>query len=76
MISAAFSFLGEFFPPAETSEKTLQAANSFKQKLTEGLERGTDGSLKMTIAFPDESALDNLANTLARMIGSAICGKP
>jgi len=70
MISAAFSFLGELFPRKEASEKTLQAADGFKQKLSEGMERGEDGSLKMTIAFPDEKALDNLADTLARMVGS------
>jgi len=28
----------------------------------------------MAIAFPDESALDNLANTLARMVGIAKTG--
>ena len=70
MISAAFNFLGELFPRKEASEKTLPAADAFKQKLSEGMERGEDGSLKMTIAFPDEKALDNLANTLARMVGS------
>jgi len=70
MISAAFNFLGELFPRIEASEKTLSATDAFKQKLSEGMERGVDGSLKMTIAFPDEKALDNLANTLARMVGS------
>jgi hypothetical protein len=36
----------------------------------EGLEKGVDGNLKMTISFPDESALDNLAKSLARMVGA------
>ena len=68
MISAAFAFLGELFPEGEASAQTLQATEMFKQKLSEGLEKGEDGKLKMTISFPDESALDNLAKSLARMV--------
>jgi superfamily II DNA or RNA helicase len=70
MIGAAFAFLGELFPDGEGSEQTDQAAETFKRKLSEGLERGEDGKLKMTISFPDESALDNLAKSLARMVGA------
>ena len=35
------------------------------------MDRAEDGSLKMTIAVPDEKALEDLANTMVRMIGSA-----
>jgi len=70
IISAAFAFLGELFSEGEGSEQTVQAAETFKRKLSEGLERGEDGKLKMTISFPDESALDNLAKSLARMVGT------
>lgn len=42
----------------------------FKRKLSDGLERSEDGELKMTISFPDESILDNLATALARMLGT------
>jgi len=69
MISAAFAFIGELFPEGEESEQTSQVAETFKQKLSEGLERGDDGKLNLTISFPDESALDNLAKSLARMVG-------
>jgi superfamily II DNA/RNA helicase len=70
MIGAAFAFLGELFPEGTDSEQTIQAAETFKQKLSEGMEKGEDGRLKMTISFSDESALDNLAKSLARMVGS------
>ena len=69
MISAAFAFIGELFPEGEESEQTSQVAETFKRKLSEGLERGDDGKLNLTISFPDESALDNLAKSLARMVG-------
>ena len=71
MVSAAFNFLGEMFPREDASEEYLQTAKAFKQKLSDGMERAEDGSLKMTISFPDEKALDDLANTMVRMIGSA-----
>jgi len=71
MVSAAFNFLGEMFPREDASEEYIKTAKAFKQKLSEGMERAEDGSLKMTISFPDEKALDDLANTMVRMIGSA-----
>ncbi len=68
MIGAAFAFIGELFPDGEETEQTRQVAGTVKQKLMEGLEKEEDGKLKMTITFPDESALDNLAKSLARMV--------
>jgi len=69
LISSAFAFIGELFPEGEDSEQTSRVAKVFKQKLSENLERGEDGKLNLTISFPDESALDNLAKSLARMAG-------
>ena len=69
MISAAFAFISELFPEGEEFEQTRQVTEAFKQKLSEGIERGDDGKLNLTISFPDESALDNLAKSLARMVG-------
>lgn len=67
MISAAFAFIGELFPEEEESEQTSRMAQVFKEKLSEGLEKGDDGKLNLTISFPDASALDGLAKSLARM---------
>jgi SNF2 family DNA or RNA helicase len=69
LIGAAFAFIGELFPGGKESEQADQLAETFKAKLSEGLERGEDGKLKMTISFPDESAIENLARSLARMAG-------
>ena len=71
MVGAAFSFLGELLPSKEPAPETLQAVDHLKRQLMEGMEKEADGSLKMTVAFPDESALDNLATTLVNIIGAA-----
>ena len=42
----------------------------FKRRLSGCVDKCEDGKLKMTIALPDESVLDNLAKSLARMAGS------
>jgi len=68
LLGAAFAFIGEIFAGKEDSEETLQMADSLKKGLSESLERGEDGSLKMTITLPDEAALDNLAKSLVRMM--------
>ncbi|MBU0986579.1 MAG: DEAD/DEAH box helicase, partial [Proteobacteria bacterium] len=70
LISAAFAFIGEMFSEKGESEQTALLAETFKKKLCEGLEEGEDGKLRMTISFPDEFALDNLAKSLARMVSA------
>ena len=46
-------------------------ADMFKKRLSECLEKGEDGRLKMTIALPDESVLGNMAKSLAQILGAA-----
>lgn len=70
LLGAAFAFIGEMFPEREVTEETIQLADTFKQRLSECLHRGENGELKMTITLPDESVLDNLAKSLARMINA------
>jgi hypothetical protein len=45
-------------------------AGAFKSKLSDCMEKDEDGSLKMMISIPDESFLDNMAKSLARMVGA------
>jgi len=40
-----------------------------KQRLFECMEKDEDGRLKMTISLPDESVLDNMAKSLAQILG-------
>jgi len=67
LLGAAFTFIGEMFPEKEETAQTIQMAETFKARLSECLEKGEDGELKMTITLPDETVLDNLAKSLARM---------
>ena len=66
-MGAAFTFIGEMFPKKEETAQTIQLAETFRMRLSECLEKGEDGELKMTITLPDEAVLDNLAKSLARM---------
>jgi len=67
LIGAAFAFISQLLPDKEETEQTVQLANTFKQRLSDCLEKGENGELKMNITLPDESALNNLAHALARM---------
>ena len=54
----------------DESDEAAQLAGAFKTKLSDCLEKEDDGSLKMTISIPDETFLDNMARSLARMAGA------
>jgi superfamily II DNA/RNA helicase len=72
LLGAAFAFIGEIFSQKEETENTVQMADLFKKRLSECMEKGEDGSLKMTIALPDESVLNNMAKSLAQILGSGL----
>jgi len=71
LLGAAFAFIGEIFSQKEETEQAVQMADMFKKRLSECLEKGEDGRLKMTIDLPDESVLSNMAKSLAQILGSA-----
>ena len=68
LLGAAFAFLGEMAPPAPESETSRRAAEDIRQRLTECVDRDEDGRMKLTVTLPDESALKNLADSLARFL--------
>ena len=70
LVGAAFAFIGEMLSEKDESDEVAQMAGAFKAKLSDCLEKEEDGSLKMTISIPDESFLDNMARSLARMAGA------
>jgi superfamily II DNA/RNA helicase len=70
LVGAAFAFIGEMFSADEESEEVANLAGAFKSKLGECLEKAEDGSLKMTISLPDETFLDGMARSLARMVNA------
>jgi len=67
LFEAAFAFIREMFPDKEETEPRRELAGIFKARLSECMERSEDGQLKMTVTFPDESALEKMARTLAMM---------
>jgi superfamily II DNA/RNA helicase len=69
LLGAAFAFIGEMFPKKEETQETLQMAKNLKSRLSECLEKDENGRLKMTITLPDESVLNNLAKSLAQILG-------
>jgi superfamily II DNA or RNA helicase len=71
LLGAAFSFIGEMFSQKEETEQDTQLAETLKNRLSECLEREDDGRLKLTISLPDESILNNLSKSLARILGLA-----
>ena len=70
LLGAAFSFLGEMFPETEETDQTRQLTQAFQDRLAGCLDKGEDGELKMTITLPDESVLNKLAKSLARMVST------
>ncbi len=70
LLGAAFAFMSEILPQKEETEQTIQMAETFKSRLHECMEKDENGNLKMTITLPDESVLDNLAKSLAQVLGS------
>jgi len=73
LLSAAFTMIGELVGSASKIEgsyasQTLvggETAQTFKNVLSDCMEKNEDGSMNLTIQLPDASALDNLAEVLA-----------
>lgn len=71
LLGAAFAFIGEMLPQREEKEQTLQLTETFRKRLSECLDKDDEGRLKMTITLQDESVLNNLAKSLAQILGSS-----
>ncbi|MFO8047822.1 MAG: DEAD/DEAH box helicase, partial [Desulfosudaceae bacterium] len=70
LMEAAFAFMGEMFPLSEESDKADELAGVVKEQLAQCMEKDEQGRLRMTFTLPDESVLDNMASSLARIIDS------
>jgi hypothetical protein len=69
LLTAAFTFLGEMIPQREPTDGTARMAREFKARLDECLERDDRGRPRLTVTLPDETALANLARSLAALLG-------
>ncbi|MCU0664402.1 MAG: DEAD/DEAH box helicase, partial [Myxococcota bacterium] len=72
LLSAAFAFLSEVAPRAETQdEQSAALAHGLRASLDECLERDADGRVKLTVTLPDPSVLDTLSQAVARLLRGA-----
>jgi len=72
LLSAAFSFVGEILGPAASAAVgTTDAVQRFQELLAECVQKNDDGSLSMTVRFPDEKSLQGLAVVLGRIAAQA-----
>ncbi|MDB6158849.1 MAG: helicase, superfamily [Gammaproteobacteria bacterium] len=69
LLTAAFTFLGEMIPQREPTDGTARMAREFKARLDECLDRDDRGRPRLTVTLPDETALANLARSLAALLG-------
>ena len=73
LIGAAFTLIGEMMPDSggANGEAIENLTGTFKARLSECMETGDDGRLTMTVSFPDETVLGQMARTLAQIVGAA-----
>jgi hypothetical protein len=68
LLTAAFTFLGEMIPQREPTDGAARMAREFKDRLNECLERDDQGRPRLTVTLSDETALANLARSLAALL--------
>ena len=70
LVAAAFAFLGEMIPQREPTNGTAKMAYELKGRLDECLERDEQGRPRLTVTLPNETALENLARSLAALLAN------
>jgi hypothetical protein len=75
LLGAAFRFLGELAGPAKTAAAPPALVNQFRAGLNACVETGADGKPKLSVTLPDASALEGLAQTLAKLLAVSQNGK-
>ena len=69
LVAAAFTFLGEMIPQEKATNEAEHMARQFKARLNECMERDDEGRPRLTVTLPNEAALENLARSLAALLG-------
>lgn len=69
LIGAAFNFLGEMFAKEKETEQTSQLTKAFKERLSECVDKDENGKIILKVSLSDESVIDNMAKSLASMVG-------
>ena len=68
LLGAAFHFLGELISDFQETDASQQLATDLRSRLAECVEDDPSGRPRLTVTLPDRSALDSLAQTLARLL--------
>ena len=68
LVSAAFGFLSEMFPPAQETEESRQLAGLIRGRLEDCVERDAQGVYHLNVTLPDPKALDDLSRSLGRLL--------
>ena len=70
LVAAAFAFLGEMIPQRQPTNGAAKMAGELKEHLEECLERDEQGRPRLTVTLPNETALENLARSLAALLAN------
>jgi superfamily II DNA/RNA helicase len=68
LLRAAFSFVEQLLPPRGTPDRPPRLAETVKKRLAECMEQDEAGCMKLTVTLPDGRAVENLADSLARLL--------
>ncbi|MFN0196934.1 MAG: DEAD/DEAH box helicase [Planctomycetaceae bacterium] len=69
LLGAVFNFLGELVSQDQTAPSPPpEKVSQLKQRLSECVEEDVTGRQRLSITLPNRQMLDNLANTLARLL--------
>jgi len=68
--TVAFTLLGEMIPQRVPTNGAAQMASELKARLEECLERDEQGRPRLTVTFPNEASLENLARSVAALLTS------
>ncbi|MFV1967164.1 MAG: DEAD/DEAH box helicase [Pirellulaceae bacterium] len=68
MLGAVFNFLGELVSAQSSPSPPPDVVSSLRDRLTECVEEDDQGRQRLTVTLPNTAALNNLADTLARLV--------
>ncbi|HEV3023979.1 MAG TPA: DEAD/DEAH box helicase [Pirellulales bacterium] len=76
LLGAAFKFLGELVSQNETPVPSEALVANLRAGLGACVEEDASGKPRLTVTLPDRSALEGLAQTLAKLLAVGEAGKP
>ena len=68
LLAGAVEFLSALMPDRPETEASRQVAESLKQGLADCIQRDEQGQARLSLAIPDESILERLAESLSKFL--------